>query len=121
MGARNMVQRMSKIDRAGRVALGARWARALIASAILLAAGAPAAADGIRVPGGAPVRPDICSYQPYSGLQYGFRPEPRADRNEAERPRVVRPEAVPPLIRSGPPLPHDAQYYGYCARSGRCP
>jgi hypothetical protein len=117
-----MVQAVAKIDRAGRTLLLARSASAVVALAVLLATATLAAADGIRVPGGAaPVRPEIRSYQPYSGLQFGFRPEPPVDRREPERPRVVRPEAVPPLIRSGPPLPHDAQYYGYCARRGRCP
>ena len=117
-----MVQAVARIERAGRTSLAARWARVPVALAMLSATAAPAAADGIRVPGGAaPVRPEIRSYQPYSGLQFGFRPEPPVDRREPERPRVVRPEAVAPLIRSGPPLPHDAQYYGYCARRGRCP
>jgi hypothetical protein len=98
-------------------------------AAVLVAAGAfaaPAAAGGI---GGSVItrppiveRPEIRSYQPYSGLQFGFRPEPpRQRRIGEERPAVVMPEAVPPLIEYGAEQPYAAQYYRYCSRTRSCP
>jgi hypothetical protein len=65
-------------------------------------------------------RPEIRSFQPYSGLQYGFRPTPRPQRGVVEkRPRVVTPTPVPPLIEYGTPTPYSAQWYTYCAEKYR--
>jgi hypothetical protein len=65
-------------------------------------------------------RPEMRSYQPYSGLQYGFRPTPPIERGmRRDRPEVVMPTPVPPLIRSGVPHPYSAQWYAYCAQKYR--
>jgi hypothetical protein len=90
----------------------------------LIVPAAPVAAGGI---GGAVAsrpliveRPEIRSYQPYSGLQFGFRPEPRRRRIGKARPQVVMPEPVAPLIEYGTDQPYSAQYYAYCARTRSC-
>jgi hypothetical protein len=71
--------------------------------------------------GRVPDRPEIRSFQPYSGLQYGFRPEPPARRDGRERRRVIMPKPVAPLIEPGAPGPGRGQYYVYCPRLGSCP
>lgn len=64
----------------------------------------------------APNRLEMHSYQPYSGLQYGFRPDPPANRTFGRRPpQVVMPERIAPLIEYGKPTPYSAQWYVYCA------
>lgn len=70
-------------------------------------------------------RPEIRSYQPYSGLQYDFRPEPPGERgirpeDEETRPQVVMPEAVPPLMEYGHPPPHSGGHYSYCSELAPC-
>lgn len=85
----------------------------------------PAAAGGI---GGSIItrppiveRPEIRSYQPYSGLQFGFRPEPPRRRRIGEpRPQVIMPQPVAPLIEYGTKTPYSARYYAYCARTQSC-
>jgi hypothetical protein len=69
-------------------------------------------------------RPEIRSYQPYSGLQFDFRPEPPGERGirpkRETRPRVVMPVPVSPLIEYGQSNPDASQYYRYCGRNTRC-
>ena len=60
-------------------------------------------------------RPEMRSYQPYSGLQFGFRPTPPVQRGvRSSRPRVVMPKPVAPLIGYGNP-PNLSLGYAYCA------
>lgn len=60
-------------------------------------------------------RPEIRSYQPYSTLQYGFRPKPLPQRGvRTPRPRIILPKPVAPLIEYGPPAPYASQFYSYC-------
>ncbi len=60
-------------------------------------------------------RPEIRSYQPYSGLQFGFRPKLPIQRGvRVSRPEIVMPRPVAPLIEYGPPTPYSAQWYAYC-------
>jgi hypothetical protein len=60
-------------------------------------------------------RPEMRSYQPYSGLQFGFRPTPPIQRGvKSKRPRVVMPRRVAPLIENGTDTPYAAQGYAYC-------
>ncbi len=60
-------------------------------------------------------RPEIRSYQPYSGLQQGFRPLPPVQRGvRTLRPKIIAPKPVAPLILYGPPYPYVAQGYSYC-------
>ena len=61
-------------------------------------------------------RPEMRSYQPYSGLQFGFRPTLPIQRGvKSKRPRVVMPKRVAPLTESGKDTPHSARGYAYCA------
>jgi hypothetical protein len=61
-------------------------------------------------------RPEMRSYQPYSGLQFGFRPTPPIPRGvRSTRPRIVMPKRVAPLIEYGTATPYSAQGYAYCA------
>jgi len=47
-------------------------------------------------------RPEMRSYQPYSGLQYGFRPTPPVERSvRASEPQITMPKRVEPLVRNG--------------------
>ncbi len=73
-----------------------------------------------------PPRPEIRSYQPHSGLQYGFRPEPPGQRRirpgDADAgTRVILPKAVPPLIEYGPPPTMNGPSHTYCFDPARCP
>jgi len=76
-----------------------------------------------RTPSTFPVLPEtpnqrleMRSYQPYSGLQYGFRPDPPANRTFGRKPPPIpMPEPVAPLIEYGTPTPYSAQWYVYCA------
>jgi hypothetical protein len=85
------------------------------------AAGTHAGADyyGRPVFGGRAevARPEMHSFQPYSGLQFGFRPEPPGKHGirpkPKPRPEVVTPKAVSPLIEYGAPDPRASQYYSY--------
>ena len=55
-------------------------------------------------------RPEIRSFQPYSGLQSGFRPAPPIQRGvRTSRPQVVMPKPVAPMIGYRTPG------YAYCA------
>lgn len=102
--------------------------RTVGALALLAALAGPVLADDVRPPlvttAPAGERPAMRSHQPYSGLQYGFRPEPpgqRGIRPETDtRPEIVEPTRVPPLVEFGTRRPHGSQYYRYCPRSGRC-
>ncbi len=61
-------------------------------------------------------RPEMRSYQPYAGLQFGFRPDPPVERGvERKRPEVIMPTPLQPLIEYGKPGPYSAQWYAYCA------
>jgi BA14K-like protein len=61
-------------------------------------------------------RLEMHSYQPYSGLQFGFRPDPPANRTFGRKPpQVIMPEPVAPLIEYGRPTPYSQQWYVYCA------
>jgi hypothetical protein len=61
-------------------------------------------------------RPEMRSYQPYSGLQFGFRPTAPIQRGvKSKRPRVVMPKRVGPTIEYGRATPYSAQGYAYCA------
>jgi hypothetical protein len=61
-------------------------------------------------------RPEMRSYQPYSGLQFGFRPRTPTQRGvKSKRPRIVTPKRVAPLIEYGTTTPYSAQGYAYCA------
>ena len=66
-------------------------------------------------------RLELRSYEPYSTLQYGFRPEPPSPPRGVRktRPEIVAPTRVAPLIRSGAPTPYTADWYRYRARSYR--
>jgi hypothetical protein len=71
-------------------------------------------------------RPEMRSYQPYSGLQYGFRPEPPGENgirpeDEDIRPEIVVPHPVPPLIEYGPPPVSTGPSHSYCSDRARCP
>ena len=60
-------------------------------------------------------RPEIRSYQPYSGLQFNFRPDPPVQRGVHEkRPKIVAPRPVEPVIEYGPPRPYSVERYAYC-------
>jgi hypothetical protein len=59
-------------------------------------------------------RPEMRSFQPYSGLQFGFRPTRPIQRGvKSKRPKVVMPKRVEPLIEYGRAYP--SQGYAYCA------
>jgi hypothetical protein len=61
-------------------------------------------------------RPEMRSHQPYSGLQFGFRPEPPSIRGVTRmRPRVIAPTPRQPLIEYGTQDPDSARWYKYCA------
>ncbi len=100
-------------------------ARVAAVSAALLYAGATAAADsgsvGAFPPAQIPQLPAMHSYQPYAGLQFGFRPEPPAQRGvQDDRPPIPGPTRVPPLIEYGKaPSPYAAQGYAYCSEQAR--
>jgi len=102
--------------------------RIVLRVVLLAALGAQAAAGelgGPSIVGPSPIeRPEMRSHQPYSGLQFGFRPEPpraRGIRRENDtRPKIVMPIPLSPLIEYGPPSPHTSQYYRYCGAKSRC-
>ncbi len=104
---------------------GATKSAAVLAAftAALLTGSAVALAGGLSF-GSAPQRPEMRSYQPYTGLQFGFRPEPpgrRGIRPEPKtRPEIIMPEPVSPLIEYGTSTPHAGQYYRYCPRPTGC-
>jgi hypothetical protein len=57
-------------------------------------------------------RPEVRSYRPYSGLQYGFRPTPPVERSvRASEPEITMPKRVEPLVRNG----RLSLGYSYCA------
>ena len=61
-------------------------------------------------------RLEMRSYQPYSTLQYGFRPSPPVQRGvKRTRPEIVMPTPRAPLIEYGRPSPYSALWYAYCA------
>lgn len=61
-------------------------------------------------------RPEMRSYQPYAGLQFGFRPTPPSERGtRSRRSDVVMPKRVAPLIEYGRRGAYSAQWYRYCA------
>ena len=66
-------------------------------------------------------RLELRSYEPYSTLQYGFRPEPPSPPRGVlkTRPEIVKPTRVAPLINSGAPVPYTADWYRYCAQNYR--
>ena len=67
-------------------------------------------------PPGVVERPEIRSYQPYSTLQYGFRPDAPPQRGVVDRrPRVVMPKRLAPLVPYGSPPPYSEEWYVYCA------
>ncbi len=90
----------------------------------VLFTGSAAALAGSLSFGLAPQRPEMRSYQPYSGLQFGFRPEPPGQRgirlNPSTRPKIIMPEPVSPLIEYHTPTPRAGQYYRYCSRPVGC-
>jgi hypothetical protein len=90
---------------------------AALAAALSGAVDPAGAGARLSTPGALPPieRPEIRSYQPYSGLQYGFRPPPPAERTRPTRPRILAPAPLSPLIRPGVPHPYTAQWYAYCA------
>jgi hypothetical protein len=60
-------------------------------------------------------RPEIRSYQPYSGLQFNFSPEPPVQRGvHQKRPKIIAPRPVEPVIELGPPGPYSVERYAYC-------
>jgi hypothetical protein len=60
-------------------------------------------------------RPEIRSYQPYSGLQFNFAPEPPLQRGvQQKRPKIIAPRPVEPVIEFGPPNPYSVERYAYC-------
>jgi hypothetical protein len=60
-------------------------------------------------------RPEMRSFQPYSGLQFGFRPTPPIQRGvKSKRPKVIMPKRVAPLIEFDRATPNSAQGYAYC-------
>lgn len=61
-------------------------------------------------------RPELRSYQPYSGLQFRFRPAPPVRRPPAGRPQIVAPTPVAPVIDGGS---YASQFYGYCPKDRR--
>ena len=61
-------------------------------------------------------RPEMRSYQPYSGLQFNFAPTPPVQRGvHRKRPKVVAPRPVEPVIEYGPSRPYSSGGYAYCA------
>ena len=63
-------------------------------------------------------RLEMRSYQPYSGLQYGFRPPPQTEHGvKTDRPEIVQPIPLAPLIET--PTPFTALWYAYCAEKYR--
>jgi hypothetical protein len=61
-------------------------------------------------------RPEIRSYQPYSGLQFNFAPEPPVQRGvRQKRPKIIAPRPVEPVIEFGPPRPYAVERYAYCS------
>lgn len=60
-------------------------------------------------------RPEIRSYQPYSGLQFNFTPEAPLQRGvHQKRPKIIVPRPVEPVIEFGPPRPYSVERYAYC-------
>ncbi len=60
-------------------------------------------------------RPEIRSYQPYSGLQFNFAPEPPLQRGvRQKRPKIIAPRPVEPVIELGPPRAYSVERYAYC-------
>ena len=76
--------------------------------------------DALVMPSARPVtpvidRPEIRSYQPYSGLQFNFAPEPPLQRGvHQKRPKIIAPRPVEPVIEFGPRRPYSAERYAYC-------
>ena len=99
-------------------------AAVLAAITAALLTGSAVALAGGPLAGSAPQRPEIRSYQPYSGLHFGFRPEPPGRRGirpkRTTRPEIIMPEPVSPLVEHGTPTPHAGQYYRYCPRRTGC-
>ncbi len=95
----------------------------LLAAPCLPALAAPPGAIGNALPviplpsaSHAAGRPEMHSYQPYSGLQFGFRPSPPVRRGVlSSQPRIIMPKRVAPLIEYGGSAPDAAQWYAYCA------
>ena len=92
---------------------------ALLFTSIVPAAANPFGAK-VSVPGASTLqvidRPEIRSFQPYSGLRYGFRPTPPARLGvRTGRPQVIMPKRVAPLIGYGNPPPSTSLGYAYCA------
>jgi hypothetical protein len=95
---------------------------ALIALPVAPGVSSPRGAEGVHQTAAAsmlvPVidRPEMRSFQPYSGLQYGFRPTSPIKRGvKSKRPRIVMPKRVAPLIENGRATPYSAHGYAYCA------
>lgn len=65
----------------------------------------------------AQLRPEMRSYEPYAGFTDGtVAPRPPMRRGVGpNRPEVVMPAPVRPVILSGPPRAYTAQWYAYCA------
>jgi hypothetical protein len=60
-------------------------------------------------------RPEIRSYQPYSGLQFNFAPTPPVQRGvHRKRPKIVEPRPVEPVIEYGASRAHSTGGYAYC-------
>lgn len=60
-------------------------------------------------------RPEIRSYQPYSGLQFNFTPEAPAQRGvHQKRPKIIVPRPVEPVIEFGPRRAYSVERYAYC-------
>ena len=85
-------------------------------AALPLVAAALAASAGPTL-GQAGSRPEVRSYQPYSGLQEEpVVPLPPAERGvERKRPEIPTPRARSPVIIHGAPEAYTAQWYVYCA------
>jgi hypothetical protein len=61
-------------------------------------------------------RPEIRSYQPYSGLQFNFSLDQPVQRGvHQKRPKIIVPRPVEPVIESGPPRAYSVERYAYCA------
>jgi hypothetical protein len=60
-------------------------------------------------------RPEMRSYQPYSGLQFNFAPTPPVQRGvHRKRPRIVQPRPVAPVIEFKGSSPYSSGGYAYC-------
>ena len=100
-------------------AAGARAAPMLAPEVFAPVVNAPELAAPAIVPAIIPVvdRLEMRSYQPYSTLQYGFRPVPPVQRGVARKQlEIVKPQRLAPLIPYGSPTPWSAKWYAYCAK-----